>query len=304
MTFGRPLALLLLAAPVLLILWETLRTQRRVALPFDHGHQPSGRWLGRLVYGAHLMPPVLLAMAIIIYSRPLRQDVPKQERALTNIELLLDVSGSMTSQFGKGSRYDASIAAMNEFTSRRKGDAFGLAIFGNEVLQWAPLTKDLSALRSAAPFLRPESLPPQFGGTEIGKALRYCANVLSTRGEGDRLIVILTDGESADLGPAISKQIGGELAAAGIMLYAVHIGDAATPSDLYDLARPCGGQVFPAAEPDALATIFDHIDHMQPVKLHSTAPQHIDLFGPWVIAGLTALGFYGVSLWGVRYTPW
>ena len=73
-------------------------------------------------------------MAILIYCRPLRQAEPKQERSLTNIELVLDVSGSMTSPFGNGSRYDASIAAMNEFTSRRKGDAFGLAIFGNEVL--------------------------------------------------------------------------------------------------------------------------------------------------------------------------
>ena len=37
MTFGRPWALLLLAIPVLLIVWEVLRTHRAVALPFDHG---------------------------------------------------------------------------------------------------------------------------------------------------------------------------------------------------------------------------------------------------------------------------
>ena len=51
MTFGRPAALLLLAVPVLLVLWETLRQHPAMALPFDHGHQRSGRWLGRLVLG-------------------------------------------------------------------------------------------------------------------------------------------------------------------------------------------------------------------------------------------------------------
>ncbi len=253
---------------------------------------------------ANLLPPLLLAVAILIYCRPLRQAEPKHERSLTNIELVLDVSGSMTSPFGSGSRYDASIAAMNEFTARRKGDAFGLAIFGNEVLQWAPLTKDLSALRSAAPFLRPESLPPQFNGTEIGKAMRYCLGLLRDRGDGDRLIILLTDGESADLGPAVSRKIGNELAAAGIVLHAIHIGDGQTPSDLYDLTRPCGGMVFPAADPAALATIFDHIDHMQPVKLRPTAPQRVDMFWPLAVAGLVGLGLYCGSLWGVRYTPW
>ncbi len=304
MTFGRPMALLLLAVPVLLVLWETLRQHPAMTLPFDHGHQGSGRWLGRLVLAANLLPALLLIVAILIYCRPLRQAEPKQERNLTNIELVLDVSGSMTSPFGNGSRYDASIAAMNEFTSRRKGDAFGLAIFGNEVLQWAPLTKDLSAIRSAAPFLRPESLPGQFNGTEIGKAMRYCLNLLRDRGEGDRLIILLTDGESADLGPAVSRKIGGELAAAGIVLYAIHIGDGQTPSDLYDLARPCGGVVFPAADPAALATVFDHIDHMQQVKLRPAAPQRVDLFWPLAVAGLAGLGLYAGSLWGVRYTPW
>ena len=95
------------------------------------------------------------------------------------------------------------------------------------------------------------------------------------------------------------------LAAAGIVLYAVIMGDAATPLDLSELARPCGGLVFPAANPEAApATIFDHIDHMQPVKLHSVAPQHVDMFGPLVIAGLAVSSLYGGSLWGMRYTPW
>jgi len=196
------------------------------------------------------------------------------------------------------------MAALAEFTNRRKGDAFGLTIFGNEVLRWTPLTKDLAAMASATPFLRPELLPSHFNGTEIGKALRYCRQTLPDRGKGDRMIVLLTDGISADLGPAVSRQIGAELAEEQIVLYVIHIGDEAMPSDMYELARPTGGQVFAAATPDALATVFDHIDHMQPAKMKPGAPQPVDFFGPFALAGLAALALYQGSLFGLRYTPW
>ena len=94
MTFGRPEFLLLLAIPLLIAVWELTRRYPRVTLPFDHGQQRSGRWLGRLVTAAGLLPAMLLAVAILIFSRPLRTAEPKQERQLTNIEFVLDVSGS------------------------------------------------------------------------------------------------------------------------------------------------------------------------------------------------------------------
>jgi Ca-activated chloride channel family protein len=304
MTFGHPEWLLLLAVPVLLAAWELTRRYPRVALPFDHGSQRPGRWLGRFVSLAGLLPAALLAVAILIFCRPLKPGQPRQERKLTNIEFVLDVSGSMESQFGEGSRYDAAMAAIEDFTSRRKGDAFGLTIFGNEVLRWTPLTKDLSAIRHATPFLRPELLPRHFGGTEIGKALRFCGQTLPERGEGDRMIILLSDGRSADLGGPRARQIGAELAEDLIVLYAIHIGGGPAPGDLYELSRPTKGQVFAADNPDALATVFGHIDRMQPVKLEPAAPQQVDAFGPFAVAGLVVLGLLQTALFGLRYTPW
>ena len=304
MTFGHPEFLLLLAIPLLIGVWELTRRYPRVALPFDYGQQRSGRWLGHLASFAGLLPAVLLAVAILIFSRPLRTAEPKQERQLTNIEFVLDVSGSMTSPFGAGSQYDAAMAAIEQFTGRRRGDAFGLTIFGNEVLRWTPLTTDLSAIRNATPFLRPESLPEHFGGTEIGKALTFCGTELPERGEGDRLIILLSDGESADLGSLRSRQIGGQLAEDRIVLYAIHIGDGPPPGDLYELVRPTGGQVFAANNPESLATVFGHIDQMQPVKLKPAASQQVDAFGPFAWAGLAVLGLLQAALFGVRYTPW
>ena len=50
----------------------------------------------------------------------------------------------MKSPFGDGTRSDKAIEAIKEFTTYRKGDAFGLTIFGSDVLHWVPVTKDLS----------------------------------------------------------------------------------------------------------------------------------------------------------------
>lgn len=304
-SFGQPWWMfLLLAVPVLLAVREIARASPRLALPLDHAASRPGWWLGASVRVANLLPALLLAVAIFILCRPQRPETPRYERELTNVEFVLDVSFSMTETFGEGSRYDAAMKSIDAFTQRRQGDAFGLTIFGNEVLRWTPLTKDLSAIRSATPFLRPEILPDHFGGTEIGKALRFCRGTMRQRGGGDALIVLLSDGQSADLGDRVSAEIGSQLAADGIVLHAIHIGDEATPSDLHTLTRPTGGRVFAANTPEALQGVFAHIDRMQPVKLTPVAARNVDWFRPWAWAGLALLGLHQLALLGLRFTPW
>jgi Ca-activated chloride channel family protein len=210
----------------------------------------------------------------------------------------------MTSQFGPGSQYDAAMEAITDFTGRRKGDAFGLTIFGNEVLRWVPLTRDLSALRLAAPFVRPENLPRHFSGTEIGKALLHCRQTLIRQEEGDRLIILLSDGRSADLGEARSRRIGRDLAADRIIVYCIHIGHGGPPADLYTVAAATDGRVFEVSDPQGLQVVFAHIDSMQPARLKPRGTLAVDDFGPYALAGMALLAGYVLSLWGLRYTPW
>jgi len=303
-TFASPWVLWLLALPALLVVWEAAGTHPRVSLPMDHGQQRSGRWWARVILAARLLPALLLAVAVLIAAEPVRFAQPQQVRELTNVELLLDVSGSMESEFGEGTRYDAAMASVNEFTSRRRGDAFGLTIFGNEVLEWTPLTTDISAIGNATPFLRPELLPPQLGGTEIGKAVQFCNKKLAERGEGGRMLILISDGESSDLDGARAKQIGVELAEQQVVLYAIHIGDGPAPRQLHDLAQPGGGQVFAAADRAALATVFDRIDRLQPIRLKPAAPQRVYYYFPLAVVGLALLGVALCGGFGLRYTPW
>ena len=199
MTFAFPAVLVLLALPVLLLVWEWRRRGTVLAMPFDYSGAKRGRWLEGIVKIANLGAPLLLAVAIVLLAGPQRPLSQGNQRVLSNIELVLDVSGSMTATFGDGRRSDKAVEALQEFVGHREGDAFGVTLFGTEVLHWVPLTQDLSALKHSAPFMKPEAMPPYMGGTRIGLALRSVHRILANRPEGDRMIVLISDGMSADL---------------------------------------------------------------------------------------------------------
>ncbi len=306
MSFARPLVLVLLAAPVLLAAWETQRRGLPLILPFDHGleHRAAERLWRIVITGSHVMPYALLSIAILLLAGPRRPTKEHSTRVMNNIEFCLDVSGSMGARFGDGSRYDAAMAAISEFTTYRKGDAFGLTIFGTEVLHWVPLTKDTSAIRMAAPFLGPDKMPQYFGGTRIGRALRACLQALSERREGDRLIILVSDGHSADLGGGEAQTIAGELRAENVVVYLVHVGGSNVPGDMYTIAGTTRGEVFAVGDPSALDEVFRHIDSMRPARLKPAAAQYADCFAPFAVAGLGVLALYVLTMFGLRYTPW
>jgi Ca-activated chloride channel family protein len=210
----------------------------------------------------------------------------------------------MLAKFGDGDRYDASMRAINSFLDRRRGDAFGLTFFGNNVLHWVPLTNDVSAFRCAPPFMRPENLPYWFGGTEIGKALRACRKVLIEREEGDRMIVLVSDGYSWDLDGGNDERIAQELESDGIVVYTVHVAEGEIPDPVVRIAAMTGGEAFKSDDEAGLEHVFSSIDHMQKAKLEKTQPEASDAFEPWCMVGLGLLGALVLTLFGLRFTPW
>jgi Ca-activated chloride channel family protein len=260
--------------------------------------------LERIVKSASLLPPLLLGVCILILAGPQRLATPEDQRVLTNIEVVLDVSGSMMAQFGDGTRADKAFEAIVDFTSFRKGDAFGLTIFGTEVVHWVPLTKDLTALRLAAPFLRPEKMPPHMGGTRIGHALTAVRHRLRSREEGDRMVVLISDGQSFDLAGGMAQKIGEELAADNIAVFYIHAADGEPQNETFTIASLTGGQAFAAGDPQALREVFKRIDAMNPTKLKPSAPEPADWFWPFAVIGLTLLSLNLVSAFRFRFTPW
>lgn len=304
MSFAHPWLLLLLALPILLAVWEWRRAGYQIALPFDHSNARSGWLLGRLVKCLNLTVPALLAVAIIFLAGPQRMAQSADARVITNIELCLDVSGSMMAPFGDGKRSDKAVEAIMDYVDYRKGDAFGLTAFGTEVLHWVPITKDLDALRASAPFLRPEKMPPYMGGTRIAHALRSVQKTLAAKPEGDRMIILISDGQSFDLSGGVAEKLGGELLQDNITLFYIHVADGAPQDETFTVSSMTGGQAFSAGDPSALKEVFRRIDAMKPAKLKPSIPEPTDFFWPFAVSGMGLLGLQIISLLGMRYTPW
>jgi Ca-activated chloride channel family protein len=305
MTFAYPWMLLLLLIPVALLVREWKGRGQRVVLPFDHARRRGGRWLSFTMRLAQSFTPLLLAAAVLILAGPRELAEPRSKRVITNIEFCLDVSGSMTAQFGDGTRSDAAIQAINDFITYRKGDAFGLTIFGSSVLHWIPLTSDPSAFKCSPPFLRPEKLPIWFGGgTMIGMGLNACLKVLAAREEGDRMIILVSDGWSFDLYDGQDEAIARKLRENNVVVYTVHCAEDAPPTQLHTIADITGGHVFAAGDPQALREVMKRIDKMRQTRLEKTLPESQDFHKPFSIAGLSLLGVAVLALFGLRYTPW
>jgi Ca-activated chloride channel family protein len=304
MNFLHPLVLLLLIVPAALLVWTWRRSGQQVVLPFDHG-RPGRGWRWRIVLDlAESLPAVLLAVAIILLAGPQRFGEPSQKRKLTNIQLCLDISYSMTENFGDGCRYDAAMNAVNQFLDYRKGDAVGLTFFGHNILHWVPLTSDASAIKCDPPFMRPENVPAWFNNTEIAKALRACKQILVERQEGDRMIVLVTDGESDDLRNGNAEALARELKEANITVFAIVIGMPRIQDEVHTITQTTGGEAFEAADPEALQAMFKRIDQMKQAPMEPKLADNFDDFQPWCLAGLVLLGLLGLAALGVRYTPW
>jgi Ca-activated chloride channel family protein len=305
MSFRHPMLLVCLEViPLAMLAWVWLRSGRATVLPFDHGIQARGRVPATFINMANCLPAIVLAIVIAILCGPLRLSEPKTKRRLTNIQFCVDISYSMDRKFGEGNRYDASMAAIDEFLDYRQGDAFGLTFFGNNVLHWVPLTTDASAVRCSTPFMRPAMVPVWYNGTAIGKALRACRKVLTEREEGDRMVVLVSDGDSSDLSNGKDEEIARDLVANNIVVYTIYIGGGAAPDPVVNITSMTGGELFMPGDVDALKAVFAHIDQMEAAKLDKISAESMDDFAPLSIASLSILGLGLLCLFGLRYTPW
>lgn len=304
MSFAHPTLLVLLIVPVALLYWQWRYGGRSLVLPLDHARVGRGRPLRAMLGLGESLAPVLLGVVVLILAGPQKFGAPQSKRVLTNIEFCVDISGSMTADLGEGTRYDASMEAINNFLDFRKGDAFGLTFFGNNFLHWVPLTQDPSAIRCSPPFMRPENAPPWFGGTAIGNALQACREVLTSRQEGDRMIILISDGMSYDIENGLDVQLAKELSADRIVVYAVHVAEGDPPGSVVNITNLTGGEAFAAGDQAAVKNVFQRIDQMQQTRIERTLPEPQDNFFPYCVAGLSLVGMSTLSLFGLRYTPW
>ena len=306
MSFHHPGLLWLLALPLLWGFFHWVSRGRPVVMPFDHGAQKDGRWLGFLTRLAGTMPGVLLAVAVLVLAGPRRPAPPADERVMNNILLCIDVSGSMSVPFGSsGTRFEGAVEAAREFCRFRKGDAFGLTVFGSEYIHWVPPTPELSALSGALDHVRPDNMPGWMGGTLIANALRGCRDQLVREEEGDRAIILISDGGSADFMNGGDRAVADELALAGIRVFCILIGDdGGGAAGMETVSSVTGGKMFVAGDPAVLQEVFREIDRMQKSRFKPSSADWVDWHRPFVVAGVSSLALMALASCGLRFSPW
>lgn len=313
MIFSRPELLPLLAVPVLLAFWQWFARGQTLVLPMDFAQLKRRSVLEVFIRLFGFLPAGLLACAIVLWTGPLIEGPPTYPAQVTNIQIALDTSGSMKEPFGDRTRsdgkvftrFDAAMEAISEFTTDRPGDAMGFTIFTSKVIHWVPLTKDLAAIRLAAPFVRPGVFPLRWwDGTKVGNAMLACAELLEQRHDGERMLIVLSDGESDDLLGDLATQVGQTLKSKRIIVHSISVRTQTPLEGMKRVSQITGGQMFEAGDSAAFREVFRQIDQLQRAKLVSAQTQWLEYFRPIALVGLALLILQQLAAFGLRFTPW
>jgi Ca-activated chloride channel family protein len=191
-----------------------------------------------------------------------------------------------------------------------------LTIFSRAYIHWVPLTLDTSAIRLSRPFVKVFTLTPAqgrpaympqnvWGGTFIAKALGGATDLLAQRPVGDRMIILLSDGESADIRGGREREIIEKLRQHKITVFAINLnsGQAIEPG-VAQIATATGGQVFTTVDTQALQAVFRQISEMKKVEILQKDPQVIDYFHPFFWPAVAVLVLQTLVLFGLRFNPW
>jgi Ca-activated chloride channel family protein len=118
------------------------------------------------------------------------------------------------------------------------------------------------------------------------------------------MIVLITDGYSADLGGGRDEEVLRELRADHVVVYTLQVAETVLPDEVVRIAAGTGGEAFKAEDPEGLKRVFASIDQMQKTRLEKKQAEAVDAFPPFCLAGFGLLVLGIAALYGLRTTPW
>lgn len=202
MSFGLPVALLLLIP--IGIFWS-MEIRRRVSLA-PHWPKIYRLWAGpdRLDMQPHSKPPrqrwrlwLGLGLAAIALSLPrwgrINQPLFTQPR---DVVVALDLSRSMDSRDVEPSRLDHAKYIIQSMLDQFAGERVALMLFARTAFLQIPLTTDYEIIESSLPDLSTAYFP--HNSTSFGPVLQKSIEAFGSVQNGERFLVLLTDGEDFD----------------------------------------------------------------------------------------------------------
>lgn len=203
-----------------------------------------------------------------------------------DLMLAVDLSGSMSEldmELGGEvvDRLTAAKAVLADFLDRRAGDRVGLLVFGQRAYALTPLTLDRDSVRDQ---LRDSVAGLAGRETAIGDAIGLAVKRLREQPQGQRVLILLTDGvnnagvldplKAAELAKSEGVRIhtiafGGDgqaLSIFGMSLPMPGGQDEIDEATLQQIASETGGLSFRARDTEELAGIYAELDRIEPVK--------------------------------------
>lgn len=293
--------LILLAILPLLLLWRMPARGGRSFAPFPLAAAALRPSRGPIVYRL-LLVGGLMALAIATARPQYGQTVTEREQAGRDLQLVIDLSGSMQVDDlvdEKGGRSDRLAGVMNaarQFVAGRPDDRIGLVFFATTALSSCPLTYDHQTVlqflertekQERVLWTRDRGLLGM--DTNIGLGLGTALKGLRDPKALGRAVILITDGTDSRqlknwVDPLLAARQADRL---GVTVYGIGVGNPegtytsdqgfgrkrmsqVPPGLLPDLGRLqaitslAGGSAFPATDPAALKDAFSRIDRLQP----------------------------------------
>jgi Ca-activated chloride channel family protein len=144
---------------------------------------------------SHLPIIISILFVIIALARPTieNKNITETHKGI-NIVFALDISESMLLEDLKPNRLERSKKFISELISKRKSDQIGILLFAGEPITHSPLTNDADFLQQKIKSIQYNPKFPK--GTAIGTVLGAAINRLKNTTEGQRVLILISDGEN------------------------------------------------------------------------------------------------------------
>jgi len=238
-----------------------------------------------------------------------------------DLMLAVDISGSMEQQdYELDGRLVSRLAVVKAVAARfvegRAQDRLGLILFGSNAYVQTPLTFDG---QTVAAMLRDSVVGLAGRETAIGDAIALAVKRLREQPEGNRVLVLLTDGANTagQLEPLAAAELARQ---AGVRIYTIGIGGGEVgirtplgmrlirqggdfdPATLKRISDLTGGRAFSAAGREELEAVYAELDRLEPSERDERTYRPRETLFVWpagavlVLTVLIALGGLGAGV--------
>lgn len=229
-TFARPELLpFAVVVPALLALaaWLYARRRRRTARVFSDPHllaRLGGEALHRFPVRTAVLVTAAGALLAFAAAGPRWGVRATEGRAMAlNIVLAADVSKSMLARDLEPNRLERTRLFARRLLRELAGDRFGLVAFAGRAYVLSPLTVDHSAIQLYIDALDPYMMSD--GGSSLAAALNQATDLVRASDvAGDRVVVLLSDGEETVQDMDAIRAAADRTARAGVRVIAVGVG--------------------------------------------------------------------------------